>query len=252
MMNGIIVLTLAVLGAVLGSFANVCIWRLPREESILWPPSHCPLCGAKIKARHLVPVVSWLWLRGRCAACGGRISLRYPLVELALALLFCLIGWQWGISLQTLVYCILSLALLIAVGTDISRREIPDQISLGAAALLALIALFSRNWGGLLGGVILFAALLLIAVASRGGMGGGDIKLSLAIGLALGWKLGIVALIVAFFSGSLLAVVLLLRGQRGRAVPFGPFLALGAWVAMFGGQWLIDAYWSISFLLWGW
>lgn len=253
MMTGLIIVALAVLGAVFGSFANVCIWRLPREESVVWPSSHCPACGNAIRARHLVPVLSWLVLRGKCADCNGPISIRYPLVELAMAVLFAVIGWRWQLSIQTLTYCILTLALVIAAATDFSHREIPDQVSLGASAVLAAIALLTpHRWEALLGGAILFGFLLLIAVASRGGMGGGDIKLSLAIGLALGWRLGIVALIAAFFAGGLLAVGLLLKGARGKTVPFGPFLALGAWVAMFFGQWLIDVYWSLSFLLWGW
>ena len=94
------------LGAILGSFANVCVWRLPRGESIVWPPSHCPHCQELLKPLHLVPILSWLILRGRCATCGGKISLRYPLVELATASLFALIGWRWGLSILAGKYCL--------------------------------------------------------------------------------------------------------------------------------------------------
>lgn len=243
---------LFVLGAILGSFANVCIWRLPRGESIAWPPSHCVHCQGQLKPWHLVPILSWVFLGGKCAMCGGRISFRYPVVELASALLFGAIGWQWGISLLTLRYCILTLALVISVGTDLSHQEIPDQVSLGASAILGLIALVTLSWGNLIGGVLLFGLLCLIAVASRGGMGGGDIKLALGIGLALSWKLGLVTLAVAFMVGGILAIALLIQGKRGKALPFGPFLALGAWIAMFFGDILIDLYITFSLSLWSW
>jgi prepilin signal peptidase PulO-like enzyme (type II secretory pathway) len=145
---------LFVLGAILGSFANVCIWRLPRGESIAWPPSHCVHCQGQLKPWHLVPILSWVFLGGKCAMCGGRISFRYPVVEMASALLFGAIGWQWGISLLTLRYCILTLALVISVGTDLSHQEIPDQVSLGASAILGLIALVTLSWGNLIGGAV--------------------------------------------------------------------------------------------------
>lgn len=229
----------------LGSFANVCIWRLPRKESIAWPPSHCTQCQGKLRPQHLLPLISWLALRGKCAMCKGKISLRYPAVELATALLFAAIGYKWQLSITSLQYCILSLALIISVATDISHREVPDQVSLGTAAILALIALLTAQWGHLLGGILLFGILFLIAVASRGGMGGGDIKLALAIGLGLGWKLGLVALALAIVFGGVLATVLLLRGNRGKALPFAPFLAAGTWIAMFLGGILVEFYLSI-------
>jgi leader peptidase (prepilin peptidase)/N-methyltransferase len=251
-MSSPVAILLSVLGAILGSFANVCIWRLPRGESIAWPPSHCVHCNKPLKPWHLVPIFSWLFLKGKCAMCGGKVSFRYFVVELSTAVIFGAVGWQWGISLLTLRYCILTLALIIAVGTDLSHQEIPDQVSLGTSALLGIIALVTLSWGNLIGGVLLFCLLLLIAMASRGGMGGGDIKLALGIGLALGWKLGLVTLAVAFLAGGLLAVVLMIRGKRGKAIPFGPFLALGAWVAMFFGDALLDLYVAFSLSLWSW
>lgn len=242
----------ATLGSILGSFANVCIWRLPRGESILWPPSHCVHCKGPLRPWHLVPVLSWVFLRGKCALCGERISIRYPLVELTAACLFGIIGWRWGISLAALKYCILTLALLIAVGTDFSHQEIPDQVSLGAAAILGLISLVTLDWQDLLGGIILFGLLFLVALASKGGMGGGDIKLALAIGFALGWKNGLAALFLAVVTGGIFAAALLIKGKRGQALPFGPFLALGAWGAMFYGAALINLYLDVSFSLGRW
>ncbi len=240
------------LGSILGSFANVCIWRLPRGESVVWPPSHCIHCEQPLKPQHLVPIFSWIFLRGKCSNCRGSISVRYPLVELATALLFGTIGWHFGLSILSLKYCILTLALIISVGTDISHQEIPDEVSLGASAILGLITLVTLDWQGLLGGAVLFSLLFLVALASRGGMGGGDIKLALGIGLALGWKLGLVALAIAILAGGVLAVILLVAGKRGKALPFGPFLALGAWGAIFFGEYLINLYITVSLSLWRW
>lgn len=244
--------SLVLIGAILGSFANVCIWRLPRGESIVWPPSHCIHCNEKITPWQLLPVLSWLILQGKCAYCRGPIPVRYPLVELATALLFGVVGWQWGFTITTLKYCLLSLALIISIGTDFSHQEIPDEVSLSAAVALGAIALITLDWRSLLGGAILFSLLFLVALASRGGMGGGDIKLALAIGLGLGWKLGLLALVIAFLVGGILAVILIIAGKRGKALPFGPFLALGAWGAMFFGETLIDLYITLSLSLWHW
>lgn len=252
MMTALISGLFFLLGAVLGSFANVCIWRLPRGESIIWPPSHCPRCQKKLSPWQMVPILSWLLLKGKCGHCGGRISLRYPLVETTTAVIFAAIGYTWGPSVLSLQYCILSLALIISVATDFSHREIPDQVSLGAAAVLALIALPLAQWGNLLGGIMLFGILFLIAVLSKGGMGGGDIKLVLAIGLSLGWQLGLLALALAVFAGGVLAIFMLLMGQRKKALPFAPFLAIGAWLAMFFGHRLLDLYISVVFMLGTW
>lgn len=243
-----------VFGLLFGSFANVCIWRLPRGESISWPPSHCVHCNKPLKPWHLIPVLSWVFLHGKCAMCQGKIAWRYPVIELATAVTFALLGWIWGCSLQSVGYFILTFALVVAVGTDLSHREIPDQISIGASLFLFILALVGREWGALIGGGLLFGLMLLISLASRGGMGGGDIKLSLAIGLALGWRLGLVTLFIAFLLGGLLAVILMAFRwtQRKAQVPFAPFLALGTLLSMFLGNWLIQAYIDFSLMLWGW
>lgn len=254
MMNTFWAIIFGVFGSLLGSFANVCIWRLPRGESISWPPSHCVHCQERLRPWHLVPVISWLFLRGRCAMCGGKIAWRYPAVEVATAMLYALVGWTWQLSFMSCGYLILIFSLVVAVGTDISHREIPDQISLGASVILFVLAVAGQNWPALIGGAVLFGFLYLIAVASRGGMGGGDIKLALAIGLALGWQLGLVAIFVAFLVGGVLAIALMALGRaRGKAqVPFGPFLAGGAIIAMFFGTWIIQGYMNFSLMIWGW
>lgn len=253
-MSSLYLIAFAVFGALMGSFANVCIWRLPRNESISWPPSHCVHCQQQLKPWHLVPVFSWVFLGGKCAMCRGEISWRYPVVELTTILLFALVGWYWHFSFQAIRYVILIFALVVAVGTDFSYREIPDQISLGSSALLFILALVQLNWSALAGGALLFGLLFLIAVASRGGMGGGDIKIALAIGLALGWRLGLVALFLAFLTGGLLAVIMMaFQKARGKAqIPFGPFLAFASVAAIFGGEFIIQAYVNLSLILWRW
>ena len=254
MMSTFWAIIFGVLGLLMGSFANVCIWRFPRGESISWPPSHCVHCQQQLRPWHLVPVFSWIILKGRCAICGGSIAWRYPVVELITALLFALVGWFWLGTIQSVSYLILVFSLVVAVGTDLSHREIPDQISLGASALLLVLSLIGKDWASLVGGALLFSFLYLIALASRGGMGGGDIKLSLAIGLALGWRLGIVALFISFLTGGLLAITVLIyrRGAGKAQVPFAPFHAFGALVAMFLGEWIIQGYLGFSLILWRW
>ena len=184
--------------------------------------------------------------------CGGKVSFRYFVVELSTAVIFGTVGWQWGISLLTLRYCILTLALIIAVGTDLSHQEIPDQVSLGTSCTIGDNCLGYPQ----LGQFDRRRPSLLPVASNRHGQsrrhGRRDIKLALGIGLALGWKLGLVTLAVAFLAGGLLAVVLMIRGKRGKAIPFGPFLALGAWVAMFFGDALLDLYVAFSLSLWSW
>jgi prepilin signal peptidase PulO-like enzyme (type II secretory pathway) len=254
MMELVIGLIYAFFGSVFGSFANVCIWRLPRGESVVWPASRCVHCQGQLRPWQLVPIFSWLFLGGKCAYCQGEIHWRYPVVELVTAVLFGLIGYFFGFSLQAFRYLILLFALVVSVGTDFSHREIPDEISWGSSAVLFVLALVTLDWPLLIGGAVLFGLLYLIAFASGGGMGGGDIKLSLAIGLALGWRLGLVGLFVAFLVGGLLAMGLLFSRKAGgkHQVPFAPFLALGAVTAIFFGDLIIRGYWDISMQIWRW
>ena len=226
-------------GAALGSFLNVVIWRVPRGESIVSPPSHCPRCGQRIKARDNIPVVSWLLLGGRCRSCRLEISKRYPLVEALLAVLFAGItlvnGLDWDLAWQLP----LAGALVALAAIDVDHHILPNKIvyplavwGIGSAALIRpddLPALLAWGAGA-------FAFLGLAHVVRPDGMGLGDVKLAGAMGLFLGSSV-IPALFAAFITGTIFGLT-----ARKKGVPFGPFLAVGGVVALFVGPDLVEAY----------
>jgi leader peptidase (prepilin peptidase)/N-methyltransferase len=237
------------LGAAIGSFLNVVILRLPRGQSLVRPPSHCGSCGKAIRWFDNLPILSFLWLRGRCRDCRARISWRYPAIEATTALLFALTYYHMGWGLE-LVGAWLLLAVLIAIAViDLEHQIIPDAISLPAiAAGLALSFVTpSRSWIDALLGVLVGAAIpFTVIVLSRGGMGGGDIRLGAVIGAFLGWKLAALTFFLAVVLGGLVGTVLLITGLRGRKdrIPFGPFLAASAVLSLFWGHAVLRWYWS--------
>jgi leader peptidase (prepilin peptidase)/N-methyltransferase len=235
-------------GLIIGSFLNVVAWRLPRKESLAHPPSHCPSCGEPIRPYDNIPVLSWLLLRGRCRKCSTPISLRYPLVELATGLLYAaVVAFRDG-TLDIVLGLILVTLLVPIALIDLDHRLIPNKLTLPlAVASLAAVVIIAPSdaveylaWGA---GA--FAFFLLAALAYPRGMGIGDVKLAGAMGLALGRAVA-PAILFALVGGVLIgAVVIARKGAReGRktAVPFGPFLALGAVAALFAGAPLMDAY----------
>jgi leader peptidase (prepilin peptidase)/N-methyltransferase len=235
-------------GLVAGSFVGVVAHRVPRGESIVGPRSRCPHCGTRIAAYDNVPVLSWLLLRGRCRHCGGRISPRYPLVELALGILFAgtvLVLWDDGAELALGLVFVSVLAAVTL--TDLERRVIPNTIVLtGAVIGIAIVA--GTDPGSLperaIAAVAAGGVLLLGALARPGGMGMGDVKLAALMGLYLGRAVA-AALVVGFAAGALVGVALMLRhgaSARKRALPFGPFLALGGVVGLWAGDEIVDWY----------
>lgn len=250
-----LVLGCLVFGLVIGSFLNVVVWRVPRGESIVSPPSACPSCGHQIRAYDNIPVLSWLVLHGRCRDCGEPISMRYPLVELGTACLFAVaalvIGLDWALPAY-LYFAAIAVALSLI---DLDTKKLPNAIVLPsypvALALLLLPAALDPAWDSyvraLLGAVALFAFYFLLAFVYPAGMGFGDVKLAGVIGLYLGW-LGWGPLIVGAFLGFLLGAVVgggLMVARRAKmktAIPFGPFMLLGAWLAVVWGQPLADLY----------
>ncbi|MBM7854500.1 leader peptidase (prepilin peptidase)/N-methyltransferase [Desulfohalotomaculum tongense] len=240
----------AILGACIGSFLNVCICRIPKKQSVIYTPSHCPCCGRKLGAADLVPVFSYLLLKGRCRYCKAKISPRYPLVELLTAVLFLAAYSFWGWHWQT-VSMVVFFSLLVSVSViDIYYQIIPDRILL-AGSIIGLPFIMLSSFDKLINGAVGFFAagllMLAIALASKGGMGGGDIKLSAVMGLFLGWQNVLVALFIAFLTGGLSGAFLLAAGLKERrdAVPFGPYLALGGLIAAFGGSEIINWYVSV-------
>ncbi len=245
-------LVVALFGALVGSFLNVCIYRLPRHESIAWPGSHCPGCFHPIAWYDNIPIVSYALLAGRCRHCAIRIPYQYPLVETLNALGYVWIVWFFGMTWSAAAYGMLYSALLVVAGTDLSHKIIPNAITfpgialglLSAATILPL-GFFNALLGVLVGGGILW----LLAWASpylfgKEGMGGGDIKLLAMIGAFLGWKPALMTIMVGSLLGSVVGVGLIAAKviRREDYIPFGPFLVCGALVSLFFGQSLLDWY----------
>jgi len=232
-----------VCGAAIGSFLNVCIHRLPRHESVVWPGSHCPACNHPIAFYDNIPLLSYLWLKGRCRACRVRIPLRYPIVESANGTGYALILWQFGPGAPALVYAVLFSALLVITYIDLSHQIIPNVITLPGitlgllcAATILPVGLLDSVLGALLGyGIPWGLANAYLLLRGRQGMGLGDAKLLAMIGAFLGWKPMLLTVMVGSAVGSVVGLVLiaLKRVQRDQYLPFGPFLALGAIVSLF-------------------
>ena len=223
---------MCVLGAIVGSFANVCIHRIPRGESIVRPASHCPSCHTSIPWYHNLPIFSYLVLAGRCRYCRERISPRYLAVEVAAAAVFVLLWWRVGWSAVLPAYLVLFTVLLIISFIDLDHQIIPDVLSLPGivAGLLASLLVLPHGalWaviGGLVGGGVLYAVAVLGGlILKQEAMGGGDIKLMAMIGAFLGWRMSLLTIIFAAFLGSIIGggAILLLRRGRRTPIPFGP------------------------------
>jgi len=242
-------------GVTVGSFLNVCIYRLPRGESIVTPRSHCPACERTLRWNDLIPVCSYLWLRGRCRYCGAPVSIQYPLVELAnLGLWLLALAFFDGLTSLVLLQLFLSALFTLSL-IDYHAMIIPDQINLTitilaiiAAILLPLPALSERLLGLLLGsGSLLLISLLSLKFWQRQGIGTGDIKMMAACGLYLGWQLTAVALCLSPYLALLGVLIRRVAGKalaRDHLVPFGPALALACLLAAFWGEEILIIYWN--------
>lgn len=237
-----------VLGAVVGSFLNVCADRLPAGESIMSPPSHCPNCQRRLTAGELIPVVSFIALRGRCRTCGARIPWRVPAAELASGILFALIAWRFGLSLMTLWGVLYACFLILMAITDLESQRILNAVVFPALGLALIASPFTPGRTAvslILGGVLAFGTTFLLAVLIPGGMGMGDVKLATFVGLIVGFPQIAFVLLLAFVLGGAIAGGLLLSRHlhRGDRIAFGPFLTLAALVGLLYGpnllQWWI-------------
>ena len=257
------------LGMIIASFLNVCCDRLPAKQSLAYPPSHCPACSRRLAVKDLIPVFSYLWLRGRCRYCGASIPKRVLWVEIATAALFGLAYGQYGFSvelpialfyislfmvifvidlehgliLNKIVYPALVVALVISIFVPPSQLA---HISVGVAYLIDNLPQLGIAQAAISGGIG-FVVFFLIVIVSRGGMGFGDVKLAALIGLATGFPLVIVALIMGIILGGLVAVILLgfKIKKRKEAMPFGPFLAVAAIVTLLWGSNILSWYLGI-------
>jgi len=246
------------LGLAIGSFLNVVIWRVPRGESVVRPPSHCPSCDAPLRPRDNVPVLSWLLLSARCRDCHARISVRYPLIELLTAVVFAALAVQLGASWALPAFLYLAAVGVALACIDWDTRRLPNALTLPSyavgGALLTGAAAATGHWSMLLraaiGMVALFALYFLLAFIYPAGMGFGDVKLAGLLGLYLGW-LGWGAWCVGVFAGFLLGgigggiVIATHRGGRKTAIPFGPFMLAGALLAILAAGPIVSAYLSV-------
>jgi len=242
-------------GIILGSFYNVCIYRIPRDQSVAFPASHCTSCGHALSSADLVPVFSWIFLRGICRYCKSKISVRYPLVESLTGMIFAGIYLVSGITMTTAFNLVFASLMIIITFIDIDFGIIPDRFII-TGTILAVVKFFvvkDLNWTEVvIGGVIGGGVLLLVDLAGRifykkEGMGLGDVKLMLMAGAYLGYANTIVALLGAIWIGAI-AGIIILRSNRTREdnyMAFGPFLALGSLIALFGGKQIIQFYLSL-------
>lgn len=245
----------AVLGLLVGSFLNVVVHRVPAGESVVSPPSACPRCGHRLRARDNVPVLSWLLLRGRCRDCRAPISARYPLLETSTGVLLTLVAVEvgWSPELPALLYLACVAVALTAI--DLEHHRLPDAIVLPSyvvgAALLAGAAALEGEWSPLLraaiGLAVLWLAYFALALAKPGGMGFGDVKLAGLLGMHLGylgWAELAVGAFAAFLVGGVVGIALLATRRAGRrtAIPFGPFMLLGAAIGVAVGPGLAAGY----------
>ena len=242
-----------ILGAVIGSFLNVCIYRLPLQQSIISPSSHCPRCNVPVKFYDNIPMLSFLLLQGKCRSCGNPISVQYILVEILNAAGYALILWRFGLSVESTIYAALFSSLLVASVIDLHHRIIPDVITIPgtiagllANAFILPIGIKGSVIGTLLGGGIFF----ITAVASRGGMGGGDIKLIAMLGAFLGWINVVITIILSSFIGSVVGILMMIFLGKGRKypIPFGPFLAIGGIISLFFHDEIVA--WYLGMNLW--
>lgn len=238
-----------VVGTIIGSFLNVCIYRLPQNQSIISPPSHCPQCGERLRPWDLFPVLSWLLLRGKCRYCAAPVSGRYAIVELLTGLFFLLCFSIVGLSFELIKALIFASFLIVITFIDLDHQLILDKVLIWMAGAGVIINL----WIGtpmpgalnmLLAAAVGGGVLLLIAVLTRGGMGGGDIKFMAVLGLWLGWPYIIMVLLLSFVIGGVAGLLLIVFKLRGRKdfIPFGPFIAIAALITLLYGLDIIFWY----------
>ena len=252
-MDRLLYIFVGLIGLAIGSFANVLIYRLPREKNVVISRSACPKCGTMLRWHHNIPLISFAVLRGKCGFCKAPISWRYPLVESVNALLYLYFLLQFGLSLEFLVFCYLATVLLVVFFVDLDFQIIPDQLTYSGMVLGLLVALLPGGIDiasaciGLLvgGGALYLIAMLGDLLFKKESMGGGDIKLAAMLGAFLGWQKVLLIFLSSAVIGLVVSVVVMAfsaKLRQERVIPFGPFLALAAVVAMLYGDQIIAYY----------
>ena len=245
--NGIVIIGIMIFlfGIVIGSFLNVCIYRIPKSESLVVNRSHCMSCSGQLRWYELIPLFSWIAIRGKCLRCKAPISKQYPIIEALNGLFYILIFWICGISIESALYCLLFSALLVLSVIDFRTFEIPVGINIFILTLgLVRLALDYSHWGDYVIGLLSVSTFLAILYyASKGrAMGGGDVKLMGAAGLLLGWQLIILAFFLGCILGSIIHVARMKITKADHVLAMGPYLSLGIFISALWGNQLIDWY----------
>ncbi|MFW5998218.1 MAG: prepilin peptidase [bacterium] len=235
------------IGLFIGSFLNVCIYRIPRGDSLVLSRSRCPSCGHVLKWWELMPVISFLILRGKCSECGEKISWYYTLVEIFTAIIFLILYIKFGLTYYFYIYAFLFSVLFVLSGIDLAFGVIPDIITIPMIFIGFVFSLIFNHinfldslFGIIAGGGIL----LLIAYLSKGGMGGGDIKMMAMVGAFTGWEIAITSIFLGAFLGAVNGLILIKISNKDMksALPFGPYLSLGALISILYYQRILDFY----------
>lgn len=242
-----------VLGLCVGSFLNVCVYRLPRGQSLISPPSRCPACGRSLRWLDNIPVISWVVLRGRCRQCGASISAQYPIIEIVTALVWLVIAWLTPDAWLLASRLVLATALIVLFMIDLEHQLLPNVITLPGIVIGFAFSLVSGPGplasliGILVGGGVLYAiAAGYYLLRKEEGMGMGDVKMLAMVGAFLGWKAVLLTLVLASFAGAVIGGLLIAwqRGTLRYALPFGTFLAVGTFVAMLWGEQMLAWYFA--------
>lgn len=248
-----------ILGTIIGSFLNVCIYRIPEEMSIAYPGSYCPKCSTPLKWYNLIPIISYLVQRGQCGYCGESISPQYPLLELFNGILYVILYSKFGLTGNTVFYGIIFSLLVVISVIDLYHQIIPDSLNISILIVAIVYNILNYTLYGInpnifdhaLGLIMSGGLFLIIAIISKGNMGGGDIKLIGALGFILGVKKSLLNIFLSFLFGAVISIFLLLFKIKTRkdAIPFGPFICLAFIVTILWGDVLIDWYMMINQIL---
>lgn len=249
-MDALLLIITITYGIIIGSFLNVCIYRIPKSESIVVARSHCMKCGKQIKWYDLVPLVSFLVLRGKCRYCKEKLSWQYPVVEALNGILYGVIVLINGFNVTSVLYCLATSALLALSIIDWRTFEIPIGFNyfIGILGVIRVVTDLGHWYDYVIGFFAVSLFLLILYIATKGrGIGGGDIKLMAAAGLLLGWKLIILSLGLGCLLGSVIHLILMKVQNKDRVLAFGPYLSLGIYISMIYGEQIIDWYISTMF-----
>ncbi|MCY6370905.1 prepilin peptidase [Clostridium ganghwense] len=237
-----------VLGLLIGSFLNVCIYRIPREESIAYPPSHCTNCKNGIKPYDLIPVISYIFLKGKCRYCGQKISIRYPLTELFTGIIFVGIYGHYGLSIEFLKFAVLACFLIVIGIIDLDTTDIYFKTTI-SGVIIGVIFLFIYYFKGdsistYILGALIGGGFISLIILLTGGMGWGDAEMCFLAGMYLGWKLTALMLFLSVILGAVIGVLLIITKKKSRKdyIPFGPYIAMGAMIAVFWGEEILRWY----------